>query len=145
VIVSKLDAARIQLDRAIQCFFDGDHVSTITLGEAAKEILDTLLEINGKQSSTQFLLAYYQENIASQTTIREFKKELNTVKNWLKHADKDPNTQCEIEKRDGIFTLMQTIPCYQKYAHQCTVEMERFHQYHSEHKDEIDAIFITNS
>jgi len=59
MIVSKLDAARVQLDRAVECFFNDDHICAVTLGGAAEDILAGLLMASGEQSPFQFLHDWY--------------------------------------------------------------------------------------
>lgn len=86
--VSKLDAARRQLDCAIALYFnDGDSVSTHTLVAAAYEVLrDLSARENGmpamlKERTLDFVRPEHQKAV---------RQKLSEAENFFKHADRDP-------------------------------------------------------
>ena len=85
--ISKLDAAKRQLEVAIQFFFRyGDPVSTHSLAGAAHQILEDICAERGINSM--------QKDVLSQVKIEykdDFKKRINAAKNFFKHANKDPD------------------------------------------------------
>lgn len=84
--ISKLDAARSQLDTAIGLYFHGgDPVSIHTLGAATYNLLRDLAKRHGTE--------VFLKGTARELIVPERKKEyfdaLNKAENYFKHADKD--------------------------------------------------------
>lgn len=130
MVYSKLDAARVQLDRAIECFFNDDHICAVTLGGAAEDILAGLLEASGEQSPFQFLHDHYQQTCDTEITKFDFSRQIaNPARNWLKHAKEDPEIKFDITEKDSILMLMRAVPCYKKLTSKSTEQMNRFSQY----------------
>lgn len=130
VTISKLEAARVQLDRAIQLFFEGDHVCTVTLAGAAEDILGSLLKNRGEQSPFEFLHKWYKTEYSTEVTKRYFSREIaNLSRNWLKHANEDPESELQVSSADSIMLLMRSVPCYHKLTGEHTNEMDRFYNY----------------
>jgi hypothetical protein len=92
--VSKLDAARRQLETAVRLYFsDGDPVSIHTLTAAAHTVLT---DINKARGGTPLL----KESIvtfAKKGKEKEMKKFLNAAANFFKHGEHDP---------EGTYTLV---------------------------------------
>jgi len=142
MVISKLDAARIQLDAAIDHFFQGDHVSAVTLAGAAEDIFAGLLNAAGHQSAFEFLHDWYQKAYGTKVSRTEFSREIaNLGRNWLKHADEDADTQFDISERDSIMMLMRALPCYHKLTKGHTEKMERFFQHLKANISEINKLF----
>ncbi len=142
MIISKLDAARIQLDSAIDHFFQGDHVSSVTLAGAAEDIFAGLLKATGQQSAFEFLHDWYQNAYGKAVSKRDFSRQIaNLGRNWLKHADNDVHTKFDITERDSIIMLMRALPCYHKLTNSHTEKMERFFQYLKTNIGEINKLF----
>lgn len=97
--ISKLDAARRQLDSAISLYFqESDPVVVHTLACAAHQIIH---DINKSKGSTDLL--YEKFRTRGFTTAQ-----INKHYNFFKHADKDPDPNGEIEfnpKFTEIFIL----------------------------------------
>lgn len=130
VTISKLEAARVQLDRAIQLFFEGDHVCTVTLAGAAEDILGSLLKYRGEQSPFEFLHEWYQTEYSTEVTKKYFSREIaNLSRNWLKHANEDPESELQVSSADSIMLLMRSVPCYYKLTGAHSNEMDRFYNY----------------
>jgi hypothetical protein len=90
--ISKLDAAKRQLEAAITLYFNsGDWVSIHALSGAAYMIIRDVNEHRCDELMLKDLWQYLDTPEA-----REFKKRSNWAENFLKHADRDP---------DGIYEL----------------------------------------
>lgn len=140
--ISKLDAARIQIDSAIDHYFQNDHVCAVTLAGAAEDILAGLLDVSGQQTAFEFLHDWYQENFSTTVSKKEFSQRmLNQGRNWLKHADKEPDSKFEITERDSIVMLMRAIGCFQKLTKKRTEKMENFYRYWEMNKTRINELF----
>ena len=87
---SKLEAAKRQLDRAIKLFFDeADYYSAITLAGASEEILGKMLEARGETHALTSISSTITEILSANDvptlTNRELIRQLNDVRDWLKH------------------------------------------------------------
>jgi len=118
--VNKTEAARRQIDTAIRLLFSGeDPVAIHTLAGAAFRILRDLA---GKKTDS------YMKKI-TQAMIKpgmesKFWRQWNTSINFLKHADKDPNSMLENvdeEVNEGILFIASLY--YQDLGHRLTPEM----------------------
>ena len=144
VIVSKFDAARIQLDQAIECFFAGNHICAITLAGAAEDILNALIESTGRGDvgAFTFLHEFYQRKTGTQVPAKIFSREIaNPVRNWLKHGKDDADTSCEIGERDSVFMFMRAVPAYTQLTNHRTVNMQKFFDYYENNKTQIESLF----
>ena len=100
--ITKLEAARRQLDCAIELWFmDGDTVSIHTLAAAAYQIIHDLKEHRGEIRP----LLYDTDAIKD-----EYRNQwINTVKravNFLKHANKDPDDAIVFSPSQNMLFLM---------------------------------------
>jgi hypothetical protein len=95
--ISKLEAARRQLDCAIRLYFNGDDMSSIiTLSRAAFRLLWDIYPT----ITTDGFEKPFSKIIETRGWSR-----FNEITNFLKHADKDPNAQMEPDEvyaRTGI-------------------------------------------
>ncbi len=84
--ISKLDAARRQLESAIRLYFkEGDPVSIHTLTSAAYQLLS---DIN-KQRGGKPMLKDWITQLVRPDAVTEACKRLNEAQNFFKHADRD--------------------------------------------------------
>lgn len=142
MIISKLEAAGIQLDAAIDHFFNNDHVCSLTLAGAAEDILAGLLRADREQRPFEFLYDWYQREYNVTYSKQHFSLQIaNLPRNWLKHAKQDGETQLEISKQDSILMLMRAVPCYYKLAKGHTEKMEIFYQYVNANMKELNKLF----
>ena len=142
MVISKLDAARIQLDVAIEKYFQGDHVCAVTLAGAAEDIFAGLLKADGQQSPFEFLHDWYQETYNIEISKSDFSRKVaNLGRNWLKHANDDVDTKFEISERDSIMMLNRALPCYYKLTKSHTVNMEKYFQYLKANIRDINKLF----
>lgn len=97
VICSKPDAAVRQLDVAIGLLFtDGDPLAVRTLAGAAYGIFADLAE-HQKQGSSWRTKMVEDAGLSEKEGIRI----LNAAQNYLKHADRDPNSSLEFEEEEN--------------------------------------------
>ncbi len=88
LVVTKLDAAREQLDTAIQLFFREEaHVSQHTLLGAAHGVLRDVAASRGIKKSFKDSPLIVESERAS------YLKAVHLPQNFFKHADKDPNNR----------------------------------------------------
>jgi len=88
--ITKLDAAKRQLETAIRLYFnDADPVSIHTLTGAAHSILS---DLNKKCGGRPMLISDFP---IKNEYRKEFKKIITEAKNYFKHADKDPDSTIE--------------------------------------------------
>jgi hypothetical protein len=93
--LTKLEAARRQLETAIKLYFDhGDEVPIHTLAAAGYSIVRDINEHRDGEPMLKDIHCYLSEDLA-----REFRKYINTPENFLKHADKDPEALYELSPR----------------------------------------------
>lgn len=95
--VSKLDAAKRQLETAIRLYFnDSDPVSIHTLTAATYNVLR---DINRSSGGEKLII---KEKLIDRV-LPEYRKEiqqaLNEAENFFKHADKDPNGVLQFSPR----------------------------------------------
>ncbi|MDP2642686.1 MAG: hypothetical protein Q8P62_02490 [Candidatus Peregrinibacteria bacterium] len=87
IYVSKLDAAKRQLEMAIRLFLSNEEiVSTHTLAAAAHEILKNLCNKQEKESALKDTML----KMVKPERRDEFWHMLNDPENFFKHANKDP-------------------------------------------------------
>jgi hypothetical protein len=140
--LSKLDAARIQLDSAIESYFRQEHVCAVTLAGAAEDILAGLLQAKGEQSPFEFLHDWYQGTYATTVSRSDFSKQIaNPARNWLKHADTDAGTSLDITERDSLLMFMRALPCYYTLTGSHTDPMRKFHRYVHDNIEQVNRLF----
>ena len=112
--ITKLDAARRQLELAIVLYFHkGDPVSIHTLTAAA---YDVLRGVNLDKGGQPMIKDWVFEMIKPEH-ISEFRQTLGSAQNFFKHADRDPDAtlefvpqQTEFLLLDAAWTLHRLIP-----------------------------------
>ena len=94
--ISKLDAARRQIDVAVRLLFDGiDPVAVHTLVGAASVIISDLVEKHHPDTSWD---RYAQE--ANKITANEYFQVMRRPQNFLKHARDDAEATLEFDPKD---------------------------------------------
>ena len=108
IYISKLDAAKRQLETAINFFFrSGDPVSIHSLTGAAFQILEDICLKKGVKSFHKETLEQIKENKRV-----EFSRRLSEAKNFFKHADKDPEGIIEFIPETTTFFLWDACNMY---------------------------------
>ena len=105
--ISKVLAAKIQLEAAIDAFNKNNIVVAITLAGACDGILNSLNKDNSvleelKDEAVKLNVNLSREHVAAM---------LNSTRNALKHADRETN-DIEIEREDAIFLLLRACTNY---------------------------------
>lgn len=102
--ISKLDAAKRQLDCAVALWFgDGDPVAVHTLTMAAYQIIQDMCTARGDEQFTlRGLMADYIKPEHLDEAIRHMRRPMN----FFKHADNDPHEILEFEPRATEMYLM---------------------------------------
>jgi len=115
--VSKLDAARRQIDTAITLFFhERDPVSIHTLTAAGYEVLR---DLNAKRGGSPMLVKEKLVDWVPEEHKAKVQKKLNEAENFFKHADRDPEKLLRFNPEASEFMLWD---CCLKY-HQLTGEV----------------------
>lgn len=92
MMVSKLDAAKRQLETSIHLYFSyGDPVSVHTLAAAAYNVIH---DLNEKRGGEKMLKDMWQLLDTEDAAL--FRKHINEAENFLKHADRDPDGLLEL-------------------------------------------------
>src|SRR5688572_16198351 len=116
---SKIEAAKRQIDAAIRMHFHGyDPIATHTLASAGTRILRDLAEKKGKDFH-QSVRAF-----AESGTQAKYWQRMNSLANYLKHADRDPDSMFdgfEEEFNDGV--LFTGALYYQDLGNEFSIEM----------------------
>lgn len=113
--VSKLDAARRQLETAITLYFQfGDPVSIYALAAAACELLGTLAKHYGieYQLTLETLLKAHVKPEYHQR-IKNMRQE---PKNFFKHADRDPDAVLNFKTSITELVLLEAVDLYHRTA-----------------------------
>jgi hypothetical protein len=120
--ITKLDAARRQLNSAIALYFDeGDEISIHTLVGAA-HILITDLFSAAKQGS---LIHRY----IRQEKRKQFEKAIRRPQNFFKHADNDPDDILDFDPHATELLLFLDVESFKELAGTITPPMNAFHAY----------------
>lgn len=142
MVITKIDAARIQIDAAIEHFFKGEYVPAITLAGAAEDILAGLLRAKGQQSAFEFLHEWYQKTYGVLISKQEFSRQFaNLGRNWLKHASEDADTTFEVSNQECIQMLMRALPSYYKLTKSHTASMSKLFHFIEENMKKFEELF----
>ena len=112
--LAKFDAAKIQLEAAIELHLDkASFIPAITLAGAAEEILDKALpsgQQTAKQELSQALLTKYQLTITEKELNDQY---LNKIRSHLKHFDDNCVTHVDIEpETESLIMLARALTNY---------------------------------
>ena len=111
VLVTKLDAARRQLETSLRLYFtDGDVVSIHTLAAAAGQILEDLNKKHG--GPEMFLRDTFVARFRPEHQ-RQIRNTLAAPENFLKHADRDPSETLTLRPGHTELLLMEATYAYQ--------------------------------
>lgn len=102
--ITKTDAARRQLKFAIRSLLAGDDIIVVhTLTGASHQVLENLLQHAGKQG-------LINQNVFVHSKRRdEFSNRVNKARNFLKHADHDPEAIFEFDPRNTHFWVCDAV------------------------------------
>ena len=112
--MTKLEAAKQQLTTAIQLFFSGDYLSSLTLAGAAEEILGKLSKRAGKPVAVDEITRYHGDDL--DRTIPEGQRKtvvlgvLNRARNQAKHANDPEDTHVVFDHTEPLQMIMRALP-----------------------------------
>lgn len=115
MLISKLEAARQQLDTAIWLYFNSDApVSVHTLTAAA---YDVIRGVNQKTHGPKMIVKDLFAVVMKPEHRKMFFNKVNEAANFFKHADRDANDNIEFKPRQTEFLLTDAIYQYSLLAH----------------------------
>ncbi|MDE2010279.1 MAG: hypothetical protein KGJ09_09425 [Candidatus Omnitrophica bacterium] len=118
--ISKLDAARRQLDSAITLYFrNGDPISIHTLTAAAHQILMDL----GKKEGIKSVFKECSLMFISEEKHKEYLKLINKAENFFKHANQDPNELLDFNPETTDFFLIDAVEMYMQLTKETPEDM----------------------
>jgi hypothetical protein len=107
--ISKLDAARRQLETATRLYFhQGDPVSTHSLMAAAYEILHDISIAAGRPITMKATLPEYLRP----GYVKVFHKQLTEAQNFFKHAKRDSASTLAFDPRQTELLLLDAVRAY---------------------------------
>jgi hypothetical protein len=107
--ITKLEAARRQLDQAIKLFFEErDALSIHTLASAAQCILRDIARATG----AQHLSILHDHPQIPPEHRKEWVRAINASRNFFKHADNDPNGTLEFDEIENQNLLLDAVLLY---------------------------------
>ena len=135
ISVTKLDAAKTQLETAIKLFFEyGDPVSIHTLTEAAHEILRVISKKN------RLFYVIRNLDIIRKDKRREYLNMLNKAKNFFKHADRDHVGVLQFNPDTTLYIIVDACRMFMKLVgYQTPLQQLFIFWYSQKHPD----LFIT--
>lgn len=142
--VTKLDAARRQLETAICLLFEqADAVSIHTLAHAAFGILKDVAEHQGIDRVLQAA-----DKVAASTSKKEFWNGFNKSGNFFKHGDKDPaGVLSGISEEDNEALISIAVELYRDLGCLITPEIKSFHLWwqciHFQSIDDVSDSFVS--
>jgi hypothetical protein len=121
--ISKLDAARRQIDTAVRLYFDrGDPVSIHTLAAAAFEILKDLDKQAPKTGTFYDLIAQYVQPEYRKVVTKTLKE----AQNFFKHADRDAEAVFEFSLAEPELFLLGACDKFRELGGHRSAEMAVF-------------------
>ncbi len=130
VHISKLDAAKRQLEMAIRLYMhNSDAVSIHTLTGAAHRILEDISLKRGKTSLIKEMLSSVRDEYRKEVELK-----FNKARNFFKHADVDPEGVVEFNSESSELELWDACRMYQTLTGELPpilgVYMAWFHIHH---------------
>lgn len=111
--ISKLDAAKRQLDTAISLYFkDADPVSIHTLTAAAHQILMDISKAEGVRSLVKDSLL----DIIKKDGMKKYLSLVNKAENYFKHAKKDARALLQFNPEQTVILLFDAVELYMQYT-----------------------------
>jgi len=113
--VSKLEAARCQLETAINLYFhEGDQISIHTLACAAHEIVQSINRGKGDKPTLKDSL---KQNIKP-AFVKVFYKKMNEAQNFFKHSGRDEHQSIEFAPYFSDVLLLDACWTYRRITNQ---------------------------
>jgi hypothetical protein len=114
LLISKLDAAKRQLETAIRIYFSyGDPVSIHTLTAAAYNIVR---DVNKKRGGAKLMLKEGFTDYIKEDHEKEVREIINRAENFFKHADRDHDSTLEFNAALSEFFIIEACSVYAKLS-----------------------------
>jgi hypothetical protein len=121
----KLEIARRQLDVAADLYFsEGDYLAVITLAGAAEEILGSMLRRTDSVAMIDHLV-FLDKELTGGRSFDTVNKEVNRVRNALKHARDSEEDELIVEPGEAIAMLGRAVVNYVSLTEEATPLMVR--------------------
>lgn len=114
ITVTKLDAARRQIETALDLWFHkGDAVSVHTLAGAAHRVVHDIAILHGKGAT--LLDDTLLEKLGFDPKV--FMKHIRAAETFFKHAEKDPRDSLSFSEEGTSYILYSAVECYRRLDH----------------------------
>jgi hypothetical protein len=123
--ISKIDAARRQLECAVRLYFNnGDAISIHTLASAARNVLIDICSHRGVTGEIfrESLIDLYVKSEHHQTVRARYRR----AENFFKHADNDPDGLLSFNPEYSDYALFEGTEAYAKLTGESTPAMLTF-------------------
>lgn len=112
MLLHKAEIARRQIEVAVELFFSGgDFLAVVTLSGAAEEILGKLIKRNGETAMIDQLMELDKE-LTGGRSFATVNKEINGIRNALKHANDPSEDEIEVDPSEAIAMLSRAVVNY---------------------------------
>lgn len=125
-VVSRRQATAQQLDCAIQLLSEGQVIAAVTLAAAATRVLTDLLGKDSNGTPSKLLRGFYEQIDLPDAQKNEFHIWLNEVYDWLRHADKAPDSPMEISEMEAQMWIKLGIASFSRHFNDMTPAMKLF-------------------
>lgn len=140
-MITKIDAAERQLNTAIRLFFENrDHLSSYTLAVASREITDDILakqsdeifrrelaRVGGDVTKVHYPYRERMRDLVKPEHYKDAIKLFNKRQNFLKHADKDPDSEMkDLSAKELAFVILFAASNFHLLTDRLTREMMIF-------------------
>lgn len=118
ITISKLDAAKRQLETVIRLYFhDGDPVSIHTLVSAAYNVIR---DVNVNRGGPPMIVKDQFIDFVKPEYHKEIRDKLNEAENFFKHADRDHNKTIDFNPDQSEMLILDAISHYFKLTGEYT-------------------------
>ena len=137
--ISKIDAARRQLECAIRIYFNaGDSISIHTLCAASRNVLLDLCNARGLTSALlrEELLKHY----VKPEHVKQVRDRYRQAENFFKHADQDPDGLLSFNPEGSEYFIFEATEAYQLLTGESTPHMLSFRTWWIAHNTFMHAL-----
>lgn len=112
MLLHKAEIARRQIESACELFFSGaDFLAVVTLAGAAEEILGNLIQRRGEEAIIDYLVGL-DSKLTGGREFADVIKDINGIRNGLKHAKHPNEDELEVEEGEAIAMLSRAVTNY---------------------------------
>ena len=114
----KIEIARRQIEVAAELFFaEGDFLAVVTLAGAAEEILGNLIKRAGESAMIDRLVCL-DKRLTGGRSFAVVNKEVNGIRNALKHANDPAEDEIEVDAGEAISMLSRAVANYARLSNE---------------------------